>query len=69
MEERRTVRALKKLNLSYRETTKQVKVSVSTVFFTIKRHLETRGKYGSKQFGLPKATTESEDKFRSEWFV
>lgn len=69
MEERQTIRALNKLNLFYRETATKVKVSVSTVFFTIKRHSETGGKYDSKRSGRPKATTESEDRFLSEQFA
>ena len=63
MEERQTIITLKNVGLSYREIAKKVKVSVSTVFFTIKRHLETRGNSDRKRSGRPKATTESEDKF------
>ena len=63
MEERQTIITLKNVGLSYREIAKKVKVSVSTVFFTIKRHLETGGNSDRKRSGRPKATTESEDKF------
>ena len=38
-----TIITLKNVGLSFREIAKKVKVSVSTVFFTIKRHSETGG--------------------------
>ena len=38
-------------------------MSVSTVSYTIKRHLETGGNSDRKRSGRPKATTQSEDKF------
>ena len=36
---------------------------MSTVSYTIKRHLETGGNSDRKRSGRPKATTQSEDKF------
>ena len=42
---------------------KKVKVSVSTVSFTIKKYSETGGNSERKRSGRPKATTESEGKF------
>lgn len=63
IEERQTIITLKNVGLSYREIAKKVKVSVSTVFFTIKRHSETGGNSDRKRSGRPKATTKSEDKF------
>lgn len=63
IEERQTIITLKNVGLSYREIAKKVKVSVSTVFFTVKRHSETGGNSDRKRSGRPKATTESEDKF------
>uniref|UniRef100_A0A3Q4G9G8 Transposase Tc1-like domain-containing protein n=1 Tax=Neolamprologus brichardi TaxID=32507 RepID=A0A3Q4G9G8_NEOBR len=50
------------LCLSQRETAKKVKVSVSTVCFTIKRQ-ETGANSDRKRSGRLKATTESEDMF------
>ena len=38
-------------------------MSVSTVSYTIKRHLETGGNSDRKRSGRPKSTTQSEDKF------
>ena len=63
MEERRTIITLKNVGLSYRDVAKKVKVSVSTVSFTIKRRSETGGNSDRKRSGRPKSTTESEDKF------
>ena len=63
MEERQTIITLKNVGLSYREIAKKVKVSVSTVSFTIKRKSETGANFDRKRSGRPKATTESEDKF------
>uniref|UniRef100_A0A8C9TZU4 Transposase Tc1-like domain-containing protein n=1 Tax=Scleropages formosus TaxID=113540 RepID=A0A8C9TZU4_SCLFO len=45
------------------EIVTKAKVSVSTVSYTIKRHLETGGNSNRKRSGRPKATAESEDKF------
>ena len=42
---------------------KEAKVSVSTVSYTIKRHVETEGNSDRKRSGRPKATTQSEYKF------
>uniref|UniRef100_A0AAZ1XJT5 Transposase IS30-like HTH domain-containing protein n=1 Tax=Oreochromis aureus TaxID=47969 RepID=A0AAZ1XJT5_OREAU len=61
MEDRQTIITLKNVGLSYREISTKVKVSVSTVSFTMKRHSETN--CDRKRSGRPKATTESEDKF------
>uniref|UniRef100_A0A3Q1G2S1 Transposase IS30-like HTH domain-containing protein n=1 Tax=Acanthochromis polyacanthus TaxID=80966 RepID=A0A3Q1G2S1_9TELE len=54
IEERQTIIRLKNVGLSYREIVKTVKVSVSTVFFTIKRHSETGGNSDRKRSGRPK---------------
>ncbi|MGH0159101.1 UNVERIFIED_CONTAM: hypothetical protein FKN15_068093 [Acipenser sinensis] len=62
-EDRQTIITLKSVGLSFREIAKKAKVSVSTVSYTIKRHLETGGNSDRKRSGRPKATTESEDKF------
>lgn len=61
MEEWQAITTLKNVVLSSRETTKKVKVSVSTVSFNIKRHSETG--WNRKKFNRPKAKTESENKF------
>lgn len=63
MEERQTIVTLKNLGLSYREIASKVKVSVSSVSFTIKRHSETGENFDRKRSGRPKATTKSEDEF------
>ena len=62
-EDRQTIITLKSVGLSFREIAKQAKVSVSTVSYTIKRHLETGGNSDRKRSGRPKTTTQSEDKF------
>ena len=62
-EDRQTIRTLKCVGLSFREIAKQAKMSVSTVSYTIKRHLETGGNSDRKRSGRPKATTQSQDKF------
>ena len=54
---------LKSVGLSFREIAKRTKVSVSTVSYTIKRHLETGGNSDRKRSGRPKSTTQSEVKF------
>lgn len=41
MEERQIIITLKNVGVSFRDIAKKVKVSMSTVSFTIKRHLET----------------------------
>ena len=63
MEEGQTIIILKNVGLSYRKIAKKVKVSVSTVFVTIKRPSETGGNSDRTRSGRPKAITESEDKF------
>ena len=62
-EDRQTIITLKILGLSFREIAKQAKVSVSTVSYTTKRHLETGGNSDRKRSGRRTATTQSEDKF------
>ena len=62
-EDRQTIITLKSEGLSLREIATEAKVSVSTVSYTIKRHLETGGNSDRKRSGRPKATTQSEDKF------
>uniref|UniRef100_A0A1A8RWK6 Transposase IS30-like HTH domain-containing protein n=1 Tax=Nothobranchius rachovii TaxID=451742 RepID=A0A1A8RWK6_9TELE len=52
---------LKNVGISYREIAKKVKVLVSTVSFTIKRHSGANS--DRKRSGRPKATTASEDNF------
>ena len=58
---RQTIITLKSVGLSFREIAKRAKVSVSTVSYTIKRHLETGGNSDRKRSGKPKATMQSED--------
>ena len=62
-EDRQTIITLKSVGLSLRENCKEAKASVSTVSYTIKRHLETGGNSDRKRSGRPKATTQTEDKF------
>ena len=62
-EDRQSIITLKSVDLSFGEIAKQAKVSVSTVSFTIKRHLVTGGNSDRKRSGRYKATTQSEDKF------
>ena len=62
-EDRQTIITLRSVGLSFWEIAKQAKVSVSTVSYTIKRHLETGGNSDRKRSGRPKDTTQSEDKF------
>ena len=62
-EDRQTIITLESVGLSFREIAKQAKVSVSTVSYTIKRHLENGGNSDRKRSGRPKSTTQSEDKF------
>ena len=62
-EDRQTIITLKSVGLSFTEIAKEAKVSVSTVSYTITRHLETGGNSDRKRSGRPKATTQSEDKF------
>ena len=62
-EDRQTIITLKSVGLSFREIAKEAKVSVSTVSYTITRHLETGGNSDRKRSGRPKATTQSVDKF------
>jgi transposase len=47
-EDRQTIITLKSVGLSFKEIAKTAKVSVSTVSYTIKRHLETGGKSNPK---------------------
>uniref|UniRef100_A0A3B4FQA6 Transposase Tc1-like domain-containing protein n=1 Tax=Pundamilia nyererei TaxID=303518 RepID=A0A3B4FQA6_9CICH len=54
MEERQTMITLKNVVLSYRGIKKKVKVSVSTVSLTIKRHSETGANSDRKRSGRPK---------------
>jgi len=61
-EDRQTVVRLK-VEVFLQRNCKGAKVSVSTVSYTIKRHLETGGNSDRKRSGRPKATTQSEDKF------
>lgn len=51
------------VDLPYREITKKVKLSVSTVLFTIEGLWEIGGNSDRKRSGRPKATTESVDKY------
>ena len=62
-EDRQIIITLKSVGLSFGEIAKEAKVSVSTVSYTIKRHLETGRNSDRKRSGRPKATTQSEDKF------
>lgn len=61
-EDRQTITILKSVGLSFKEIAKKSKVSVSTISYTIKSHLEAGGN-SEEGFGRLKATTESEDKF------
>ena len=61
-EDRQTIITIKSVGLSFWEIAKEAKVAVSTVSYTIKRHLETGGNSDRKRSGRPKATTQSEDK-------
>ena len=62
-EDRHTIITLKSVGLCFREIAKEAKVSVRTVSYTIKRHLETGGNSDRKRSGRTKATRKSEDKF------
>ena len=62
-EDRQTIIPLKSVGLFFREIAKGAKVSLSTVSYTIKRHLETGGNSERKRSGRLKATTQSEDNF------
>ena len=62
-EDRQTIITLKSVGLSFGEIAKEAKVSVNSVSYTIKRHLETGGNSDRKRSGRPKAKAQSEYKF------